>query len=384
MAEISNQVHNKTEVDLPQELRKRALSIYIETLKGKTTDDLKNDEKLADFVREYQDKWGFHLHIKNKKELEPCDAHHEHSHHKHSHHEHKEEASCSSNIKSMHHEHSHHEHSHHDDSHHDDSHKEGFLESIIDKIGKNDSIPKAIKPLLIRSSINLANIFLAQSLSAPLHHIHSPAEITSSSAVTAMHLMNYGAKKWQSLAKNLLTIVPFLALHRVVKVPNFIMRSGLGFVISLTEQLSSGDKEKSSIDKFKDAFNKDASKFLFKVAQMETMLNTAIPLGQGIAKNIPNKALAFISQNLAMVGAFTLIPEIFKFFKPHSEKSESRDLDTNALSAELLECPVCGEAHGVDVHMAEISEGISAAGASNASNHHILHTSIHDDGGLVT
>ena len=213
--------------------------------------------------------------------------------------------------------------------------------------------------------------------------MHAPTELTSGSAVTAMHMMNYGAKKWESLGKSLITILPFVALHRVVKVPNFIMRSGLGFAISLTEQLSNGDKNKSAMEKFQDVFSKDASKFLFKVAQMETMLNTAIPLGVTIAKKIPNKALAFIAQNIAMVGAFTAIPEIFKHFKPDSEKSGTSDLDNMAATAELLECPICGEAHGVGVHLAEISEGINVAGASNASNHHNLHAIIHEHGGLT-
>ncbi|NQY81292.1 MAG: hypothetical protein HRT47_13370 [Candidatus Caenarcaniphilales bacterium] len=384
MAAISTQVQNQP-LSLNQELKERALSIYIDTLSGLTTKHLEESQDLRNFVKEYQDKWGFHLHLKNGIELDPCDGHHGHEEVK------QENASpcgdetcCPSEVKALHAE----EEVNTQtkpiaETKNSQETKKGFLETVIDGISNNDSIPKAIKPILMRGSINMANIFLAQGLSAPLHHIHTPTEITSTSAVTGMHLMNYGAKKWESLAKNLLTIVPFVALHRVVKVPNFVMRSALGFAISLTEQLSGGDKEKSTMDKFKDAFSKDASKFLFKVAQIETMLNTAIPLGQSIAKNIPNKALAFISQSLAMVGAFTIIPEIFNFFKPQSDKPSRQDLDNTALTAELLECPVCGEAHGADVHMAEISEGISAAGASNASNHHNLHSVIHDHGGAL-
>lgn len=392
MATISTQVHNQPTA-LSQELKERALSTYIDTLTGLTTKDLEESQDLRNFVKEYQDKWGFHLHLKNGLELDPCDGHHGHEEPvQQSNSPCEDETHYPSELREMHaehvhsngHEHSqHNKHNHHVHKQHQEQSDKGFLEDIIDTVGKNNSIPKALKPILIRGSINMANIFLAQGLSAPLHHIHTPNEITSSSAVTGMHLMNYGTKKWQNLAKNLLTIVPFVALHRVVKIPNFIMRSALGFAISLTEQLSHGDKEKSTIDKFKDAFSKDASKFLFKVAQMETMLNTAIPLGQSIAKNIPNKALAFIGQSLAMVGAFTIIPEIFNFFKPESDKPVKQDLDNTALTAELLECPVCGEAHGADVHMAEISESISAAGASNASNHHNLHSVIHDHGGVV-
>jgi hypothetical protein len=157
------------------------------------------------------------------------------------------------------------------------------------------------------------------------------------------------------------------------------MRSALGLAISLVEQLTHGDKSKNTLDKLKETFTKDASKFLVKLAQMETMLNTAIPLGQAIAKNVPNKALAFISQNLAMAGAFTLIPELFKAFKKDENKSNS-DLNHAALSAELLECAVCGEAHAADVHLAEISEGVSIAGANNASEQDNLHSLVHHGG----
>ena len=377
MVTVSPQVQNQTK-SLDQELRERALSIYIDTLGGKTLKDLEEDKKLVDFVTEYQQKWGFHLHIKNRNELDPCDGHHAHGNEESSEDQgikqHSEEE-----IKSIHSEQEHsHNHSEAEDK------PKGFLESIIDKIGTDDSIPKAAKPLLIRFTINSANIFLAQGLSAPLHQVHAPTEITSSSAVTVMHMMNYGSKKWESLAKNLLTIVPFVALHRFIKVPSFVMRSALGFAISLTEQLSNGDQNKSTGEKFKDTFTKDSSKFLFKVAQMEAMLNTAIPLGQNIAKKIPNKVMAFIAQNLAMVASFTVIPELFNLFKPDSAKSKAKDSDAAALTAELLECPVCGDAHGANVHLAEISEGISAAGASNASNHEHLHSILHDHGGVMT
>jgi hypothetical protein len=195
-----------------------------------------------------------------------------------------------------------------------------------------------------------------------------------------MHLLNYGTNKWESLAKNLFTIVPFVALHRLVKVPNFVMRSALGFVISLSEQLSSSDNQKTKMEKFKDAFNKDAGKFLSKLLQMETMLNTAIPLGQSVAQKIPNKALAFVSQNLAMAGAFTVIPELFSLFKNKATNNPNSALDHSALTAELLECPVCGEAHGVDIHLAEISEGVSVAGANNASDQDHLHSLVHHGG----
>jgi len=348
-----------------------ALDTYIKTLSGKRVSDLEQSPELRNFVKEYQSKYGFHLHLKNGDELDPCDGDHHHT------------------IKSLHEEdkHSHNhgtsktqEHKHDTDHHTHNELAKGFLEKLLSNISGNDSIPKTFKPLVIRGTINLANIFLAQSLSAPLHHIHTPSELTSSSAVAAMHLLNYGTNKWESLAKNLFTIVPFVALHRLVKVPNFMMRSALGFIISLSEQLSSSDNQKTKIEKFKDAFNKDAGKFLSKVLQMETMLNTAIPLGQSIAKKIPNKALAFVSQNLAMAGAFTVIPELFSLFKNKASNIPNASLDHSALTAELLECPVCGEAHGADLHLAEISEGVSVAGANNASNQDHLHSLIHHGG----
>ncbi len=195
-----------------------------------------------------------------------------------------------------------------------------------------------------------------------------------------MHLLNYGTNKWESLVKNLFTIVPFVALHRLVKVPNFVMRSALGFVISLSEQLSSSDNQKTKMEKFKDAFKKDAGKFFSKVLQMETMLNTAIPLGQSIAKKIPNKALAFVSQNLAMAGAFTVIPEIFSLFQNKATNNTNSALDHSALTTELLDCAVCGGSHGIDFHLAEISEGVSVAGANNASNQDHLHSLVHHEG----
>ena len=338
-----------------------ALNTYIETLSGKSVSDLEQSPELRNFVKKYQS-YGFHLHLKNGDELDPCDGDHHHE-------------PSTDTLKSLHGE------PKHDKKHNHTQNKpkKGFLEKLLSNISKNDSIPKTFKPLVIRGTINLANIFLAQSLSAPLHQLHTPSELTSSSAVTAMHLLNYGTNKWESLAKNLFTIVPFVALHRLVKVPNFVMRSALGFVISLSEQLSSSDNQKTKMEKFKDAFNKDAGKFFSKVLQMETMLNTAIPLGQTIAKNVPNKALAFISQNLAMAGAFTLIPELFKAFKKDENKSNS-DLNHAALSAELLECAVCGEAHAADVHLAEISEGVSVAGANNASNQDHLDSLVHHEG----
>jgi hypothetical protein len=134
------------------------------------------------------------------------------------------------------------------------------------------------------------------------------------------------------------------------------------------------------MEKFKDAFNKDAGKFLSKLLQMETMLNTAIPLGRSIAQKIPNKILAFVSQNLAMAGAFTVIPELFNLFKNKANHNSNSALDHSALTAELLECPVCGEAHGVDLHLAEISEGVSVAGANNASDQDHLHSLVHHGG----
>jgi hypothetical protein len=358
-----------------------ALQTYIKTLTGKTISDLEQSQDLRNFVKEYQSKYGFHLHLKNGDELDPCDGDHQHTI-KSLHEEDKHTLTPHSNHKEHSEDHKHREHHahNHTDSHTQNKPEKGFLEKLLSNISKNDSIPKTLKPLVIRGTINLANIFLAQSLSAPLHQLHTPSELTSSSAVAAMHLLNYGTNKWESLAKNLFTIVPFVALHRLVKVPNFVMRSALGFVISLSEQLFSSDNQKTKMEKFKDAFNKDAGKFLSKLLQMETMLNTAIPLGQSIAKKIPNKAVAFISQNLAMAGAFTVIPELFNLFKNKAANNSNAALDHSALTAELLECPVCGEAHGVDIHLAEISEGVSVAGANNASDQDHLHSLIHHGG----
>jgi hypothetical protein len=380
-----------------------ALDTYIKTLNGKRISDLEQSPELRDFVKEYQSKYGFHLHLKNGDELDPCDGDHHHKpstdklkslhEDKHSHNhgtsktqEHKHDIQhAHAHDEDKHEEHEAHSHNHTHTEHHSHDHThnkpaKGFLEKLLSNISENDSIPKTFKPLVIRGTINLANIFLAQSLSVPLHHIHTPSELTSSSAVAAMHLLNYGTNKWESLAKNLFTIVPFVALHRLVKVPNFVMRSALGFVISLSEQLFSSDNQKTKMEKFKDAFNKDAGKFLSKLLQMETMLNTAIPLGQSIAKKIPNKAVAFISQNLAMAGAFTVIPELFNLFKNKAANNSNAALDHSALTAELLECPVCGEAHGVDIHLPEISEGVSVAGANNASDQDHLHSLVHQGG----
>ena len=377
-----------------------ALDTYIGTLSGKRVSDLEQSPELRNFVKEYQSKYGFHLHLKNGDELDPCDGDHHkpstdtlkslHGDDKHSQdhgtskaQEHKHDRQHThTHDGDKHEEHEAHAYNHtehHSHNHAHDKPAEGFLEKLISNISNNESIPKALKPILARATINTANIFLAQGLSLPLHHIHSPNEITNGSAVAAMHLLNYGTQKWESLAKNLLTIIPFVALHRVVKVPSFVMRSALGLAISLGEQITHGDKSKNTLDKIKETFTKDASKFLIKLAQMETMLNTAIPLGQAIAKNVPNKALAFISQNLAMAGAFTLIPELFKAFKKDENKSNS-DLNHAALSAELLECVVCGEAHAADVHLAEISEGVSIAGANNASEQDNLHSLVHHGG----
>lgn len=362
-----------------------ALDTYIKTLSGKRISDLEQNPELRDFVKEYQSKYGFHLHLKNGDELDPCDGDHHHtikSLHEEDKHSHNHGTSKTQEDKHKEHEahaHNHTHTEHHSHNHAHDKPAEGFLEKLISNISNNESIPKALKPILARATINTANIFLAQGLSLPLHHIHSPNEITNGSAVAAMHLLNYGTQKWESLAKNLLTIIPFVALHRVVKVPSFVMRSALGLAISLSEQLTHGDKSKNTLDKIKETFTKDASKFLVKLAQMESMLNTAIPLGQTIAKNVPNKALAFISQNLVMAGAFTLIPELFKAFKKDTDKSHP-DLNHAALSAELLECPVCGEAHAANVHLAEISEGVSIAGANNASEQDNLHSLVHHGG----
>ena len=367
-----------------------ALDTYIKTLSGKRVSDLEQSPGLRNFVKEYQSKYGFHLHLKNGDELDPCDGDHHHkpstdmlkslhgepkhdTKHDHANDGHKHEIKHKQEEYEAHAHTAHHSHSH-------DKPVKSFLGKLLSNISENKSIPKAFKPLVIRGTINLANIFLAQSLSVPLHQIHTPSELTSSSAITAMHLLNYGTNKWESLAKNLFTIVPFVTLHRLVKAPNFVTRSALGFVISLSEQLSSSDNQKTKIEKFKDAFNKDAGKFLSKVLQMETMLNTAIPLGQSIAKKIPNKVLAFISQNLAMAGAFTIIPELFSLFKNKATHNPNSAVDHSALTAELLECPVCGEAHGVDLHLAEISEGVSVAGANNASEQDNLHSLIHHGG----
>jgi len=352
-----------------------ALDTYIKTLTGKTISDLEQSPELRNFVKEYQSKYGFHLHLKDGYELDPCDGDHNHTI-KTLHEEHKHTHTLHSNHEEHHEGHKHKEHH----SHAHNEAKKGFLEKLLSNISENDSIPKTFKPLVIRGTINLANIFLAQSLSTPLHQLHTPSELTSSSAVTAMHLLNYGTNKWESLAKNLFTIVPFVALHRLVKVPNFVMRSALGFVISLSEQLSSSANQKTKMEKFKDAFNKDAGKFLSKLLQMETMLNTAIPLGQSVAQKIPNKALAFVSQNLAMAGAFTVIPELFSLFKNKATNNPNSALDHSALTAELLDCAVCGEAHGVDIHLAEISEGVSVAGANNASDQDHLHSLVHHGG----
>jgi len=362
-----------------------ALDTYIGTLSGKRVSDLEQSPELRNFVKEYQSKYGFHLHLKNGDELDPCDGDHHHTikslheedKHSHNHGRSKTQEDKHEEHEAHAHNHTHTQHNSHNHAH--DKAEKGFLEKLISNISDNESIPKTLKPILARATINTANIFLAQGLSLPLHHMHSPNEITNSSAVAAMHLLNYGTQKWESLAKNLLTIIPFVALHRVVKVPSFVMRSVLGLAISLVEQLTHGDKSKNTLDKIKETFTKDASKFLVKLAQMETMLNTAIPLGQAIAKNVPNKALAFISQNLAMAGAFTLIPELFKAFKKDENKSNS-DLNHAALSAELLECAVCGEAHAADVHLAEISEGVSIAGANNASEQDNLHSLVHHGG----
>lgn len=376
-----------------------ALDIYIGTLSGKRISDLEQSPELRNFAKEYQSKYGFHLHLKNGDELDPCDGDHHHTiktlheESKHSHHhgtsktqEHKHDIQhAHAHDKDKHEEYKAHIQNHTHTEHHSHDHTQnepakGFLEKLLSNISESDSIPKTFKPLVIRGTINLANIFLAQSLSAPLHQLHTPSELTSSSAVTAMHLLNYGTNKWESLAKNLFTIVPFVALHRLVKVPNFVMRSALGFVISLSEHLSSSDNQKTKMEKFKDAFNKDAGKFLSKLLQMETMLNTAIPLGRSIAQKIPNKILAFVSQNLAMAGAFTVIPELFNLFKNKANHNSNSALDHSALTAELLECPVCGEAHGVDLHLAEISEGVSVAGANNASDQDHLHSLVHHGG----
>jgi hypothetical protein len=369
-----------------------ALDTYIKTLSGKRVSDLEQSPELRNFVKEYQSKYGFHLHLKNGDELDPCDGDHHHklgtdmlkSLHGEPKHETKHDHANDGykhEIKHKQEEHKAHAHTeHHSHSHAHNKPAKGFLEKLLSNISENKSIPKTFKPLVIRGTINLANIFLAQSLSAPLHQLHTPSELTSSSAVAAMHLLNYGTNKWESLAKNLFTIVPFVALHRLVKVPNFVMRSTLGFVISLSEQLSSSDNQKTKMEKFKDAFNKDAGKFLSKLLQMETMLNTAIPLGQSIAQKIPNKTLAFVSQNLAMAGAFTVIPEIFSLFKNKANHNPHAALDHSALTAELLECAVCGEAHGIDFHLAEISEGVSVAGANNASNQDHLHSLVHHEG----
>ena len=349
-----------------------ALDTYIGTLRGKRVSDLEQSPELRDFVKKYQSEYGFHLHL-NGDELDPCDGDHHHtikSLHEEDKHSHNHDTSKTQEDKHEEHEaHSHNDiHTEHNSHNHPHNQaKKGFLEKLLSNISENESIPKTFKPLLIRGTINLANIFLAQSLSAPLHQLHTPSELTSSSAVAAMHLLNYGTNKWESLVKNLFTIVPFVALHRLVKVPNFVMRSALGFVISLSEQLSSSDNQKTKMEKFKDAFKKDAGKFFSKVLQMETMLNTAIPLGQSIAKKIPNKALAFVSQNLAMAGAFTVIPEIFSLFQNKATNNTNSALDHSALTAELLDCAVCGGSHGIDFHLAEISEGVSVAGANNAT-----------------
>jgi|694.fasta_scaffold00042_96 hypothetical protein len=376
-----------------------ALDTYIGTLSGKRVSDLEHSPELRNFVKEYQSKYGFHLHLKNGDELDPCNGDHHHTSkslheedkHSHNHgtsktqepkhntkHDHANDKDKHEEYKAHIQNHTHTEHHSHDHTQNEPA--KGFLEKLLSNISESDSIPKTFKPLVIRGTINLANIFLAQSLSAPLHQLHTPSELTSSSAVTAMHLLNYGTNKWESLAKNLFTIVPFVALHRLVKVPNFVMRSALGFVISLSEHLSSSDNQKTKMEKFKDAFNKDAGKFLSKLLQMETMLNTAIPLGRSIAQKIPNKILAFVSQNLAMAGAFTVIPELFNLFKNKANHNSNSALDHSALTAELLECPVCGEAHGVDLHLAEISEGVSVAGANNASDQDHLHSLVHHGG----
>jgi hypothetical protein len=89
---------------------------------------------------------------------------------------------------------------------------------------------------------------------------------------------------------------------------------------------------------------------------------------------------AAIAQNLAMAGAFTVIPELFNLFKNKANHNSNAALDHSALTAELLECPVCGEAHGVDLHLAEISEGVSVAGANNASDQDHLHSLVHHGG----
>jgi hypothetical protein len=293
-----------------------------------------------------------------------------HSHDKHQHHHNHDETHSDD---SQHHAHSGHEH-------HPKT-KSGLLGKVIDALSKNDNIPKSLKPLLVRATINLSNIFLAQGVSAPLHGAHAPQELISSAAVGAMHGLNHGAGKWQDLARNMLTVVPFVALHRVVKVPNYVMRSVLGLAVSLSEQLGGGSAaDKPLLEKIKDTFTKDAAKFAKKVLQMETMLNTAIPLGKGVAKSVKNKPLAFILQNTVMAGAFTVIPQALKSIEgliDPNKKTDKDDTDTTALTAELLECPVCGEAHGADVHLAEISEGVSAAGAANASSHHNLHHILH-------
>lgn len=340
-----------------------ALKTYQERLNGKRISDLEQNPELRAFVKEYQSQHGFHLHLKNGDELDPCDGDH------------------GSTVKSLHQEHYHLDNDSHKHNQREDKAGQGLLEKLINNISHNKSIPKVIKPILARALINITNIFLAQGVSLPLHHMHCPNEITSSTAIASMHLLNHGTQKWGNLSKNLITIIPFVALHRVIKIPSFILRSSLGLAISLGEQLKSTDTQESILSKLKKTFTKDASIFFMKLAQMETMLNTAIPLGQFIAKNISNKSLAFISQNLAMAGAFTLIPEIFTALKSrNSNDSNHNKLNQAVLSAELLECPVCGEAHAADVHLAEISEGVSIAGASNASEQDKLHSLVHHEG----
>jgi hypothetical protein len=81
-----------------------------------------------------------------------------------------------------------------------------------------------------------------------------------------------------------------------------------------------------------------------------------------------------------MAGAFTVIPELFNLFKNKATNNTDSALDHSALTAELLECAVCGEAHGIDFHLAEISEGVSVAGANNASNQDHLHSLVHHEG----
>ena len=74
MSIVSTQVNQHQ--SLTSDLRARALKIFTEKLTGKKVSDLEESAELREFTKEYQEKWGFHVHLKNGNELDPCDGLH--------------------------------------------------------------------------------------------------------------------------------------------------------------------------------------------------------------------------------------------------------------------------------------------------------------------